>query len=107
MLPGTYAYVTTGHVGKAVLMENGGGDGLSVAPWQVVLGLGASLLAIGYIGQLAKRAVEEADAEALMAGEAHALSQAPPHGAGPAGAAAGGAAAAAAAAAEEGRKRQQ
>jgi hypothetical protein len=68
MLPGTYAYVAAGHVGKSVLIDTGeGGGGLSVAPWQVVVGIGASLLAIGFIGQLAKRAVEEADAEALAA----------------------------------------
>lgn len=63
MLPGTYAYVTAGHVGKAILVEGQAGA-VSVAPWQVLLGLGASLLAIGFIGQLAKKAVEEADEEA-------------------------------------------
>jgi hypothetical protein len=63
MLPGTYAYVTAGHLGRAVLME-GGESALSIAPWQVAVGVGASLLAIGFIGQIAKRAIDEADAEA-------------------------------------------
>ncbi|GBF96563.1 hypothetical protein Rsub_09146 [Raphidocelis subcapitata] len=67
MLPGTYAYVAAGHVGKAIMIEGGEGSGLSVAPWQVVVGLTASLLAIGFIGQLAKRAVEEADSEPAAA----------------------------------------
>lgn len=64
MMPGTYAYVTAGHLGKAILVEGGEG-GLSVAPWQVMVGLGASLLAIGFIGQVAKRAIDEADAEVM------------------------------------------
>jgi uncharacterized membrane protein YdjX (TVP38/TMEM64 family) len=68
MLPGTYAYVTAGHVGKAVLLEGHGEAALGVAPWQVALGLTASLVAITVIGQLAKRAIEEADAEAAAAG---------------------------------------
>ena len=65
MLPGTYAYVSAGYVGKAVLLEGtahaGDGGGFDLAPWQIALGVGASILAIGFIGQLAKRAIEEAD----------------------------------------------
>ncbi|GBF88152.1 membrane protein [Raphidocelis subcapitata] len=64
ILPGTYAYVTAGHVGKAVLLEGGGAGALGVAPWQVGLGVGASLLAIAVIGQMARKAIEEADADA-------------------------------------------
>jgi uncharacterized membrane protein YdjX (TVP38/TMEM64 family) len=63
MLPGTYAYVTAGHFSKAVLVEGEGS--LSVEPWQIALGIGATALALGFIGQLAKKAVEEADQEAL------------------------------------------
>ncbi|KAG2493096.1 hypothetical protein HYH03_008759 [Edaphochlamys debaryana] len=59
MLPGTYAYVTAGHLGKAALVEGEGS--LGVESWQVVLGLGVTLLAIGYVGRLAKTAIEEAD----------------------------------------------
>ena len=73
MLPGTYAYVTAGHLGKSVLLEAGAagaGAGASVAPWQVALGAAASLLAIAFVGQLAKNAVEEADAEAAAEAEA-------------------------------------
>lgn len=65
MLPGTCAYVTAGHVGKAVLLEGGS---MSVAPWQVATGLGASLLALAFIGQMARSAIEEADAGADGAG---------------------------------------
>lgn len=64
MLPGTYAYVTAGHVGKAVLVEGGEGA-LGLESWQVALGLGTTLLALGFVGQIAKKAVEQADQEAL------------------------------------------
>jgi len=82
ILPGTYAYVTAGHVGRAILIQGGtaaaagegsvaaaaaAGEGLSVAPWQVGIGLGASLLAIAFIGQMAKRAIDEADEESAAA----------------------------------------
>ncbi|GLC37887.1 hypothetical protein PLESTM_000659800 [Pleodorina starrii] len=60
MLPGTYAYVSAGHLGKAALMDGEGSVG--VESWQVALGLGVTLLAIGYVGQLAKNAIEEAEA---------------------------------------------
>ncbi|KAG2424516.1 hypothetical protein HXX76_014397 [Chlamydomonas incerta] len=70
MLPGTYAYVTTGHLGKAALMDGEGS--LGVESWQVALGLGVTLLAIGYVGQLAKGALEEAEQESDMEDEAEA-----------------------------------
>lgn len=60
---GTYAYVTAGHVGKAVLTEGEGSFG--VESWQVAVALGATVLALGFVGQLARNAVEEADREAL------------------------------------------
>jgi hypothetical protein len=60
---GTYAYVTAGHVGKAVLTEGEGSFG--VESWQVAVALGATVLALGFVGRLAKNAVEEADREAL------------------------------------------
>jgi hypothetical protein len=60
---GTYAYVTAGHVGKAVLTEGEGSFG--VESWQVAVALGATILALGFVGRLAKSAVEEADREAL------------------------------------------
>ncbi len=59
MLPGTYAYVSAGHLGKAALMDGEGSVG--VESWQVALGLGVTLLAIGYIGRLAKNAITEAE----------------------------------------------
>lgn len=63
LLAGTYAYVTAGHVGKAVLTEGEGSFG--VESWQVAVALGATVLALGFVGRLAKNAVEEADREAL------------------------------------------
>lgn len=60
---GTYAYVTAGHVGKAVLTEGEGSFG--VESWQVAVALGATVLALGFVGRLAKNAVEEADREVL------------------------------------------
>lgn len=60
---GTYAYVTAGHVGKAVLTEGEGSFG--VESWQVAVALGATILALGFVGRLAKNAVEEADREAI------------------------------------------
>jgi hypothetical protein len=77
MLPGTYAYVTAGHIGRAILIDGGEG-GLSVAPWQVAVGVGASLLAIGFIGTLAKRAIDEADADAAVAAPAKPAAAQPP-----------------------------
>jgi hypothetical protein len=78
ILPGTYAYVTAGHVSKAILLQGGsaaaagaaggGGGGMSVAPWQLAVGVGASLVAIAFIGQIATKAIEEADREADAAG---------------------------------------
>jgi uncharacterized membrane protein YdjX (TVP38/TMEM64 family) len=43
MLPGTWAYVGTGHVGKAVLLEGGGS--LNVELWQVRPAMPCILLA--------------------------------------------------------------
>jgi hypothetical protein len=62
-LAGTYAYVTAGHVGKAVLTEGEGSFG--VESWQVAVALGATVLALGFVGRLAQNAVEEADREVL------------------------------------------
>lgn len=60
---GTYAYVTAGHVGKAVLTE--GKEGLGVESWQIGLALGATALALGFVGRIAQQAVLEADQETL------------------------------------------
>ena len=53
----------SGHVGKAVLTKGEGA--ISFDSWHVGLALGATLLALGFVGRLATKAVEEADAEAL------------------------------------------
>ena len=74
MLPGTYAYVSAGYVGRAVLLDAAGGGaaggaasaaaGAGTPSWLLGVGVGASILAVGFIGQLAKRAIDEADAAA-------------------------------------------
>lgn len=61
MLPGTYAYVSAGHVGRAVLAEGEGFAGFE--SWQVFVGLAVTLLAIGFVGSMAKKAIEEVEAE--------------------------------------------
>jgi hypothetical protein len=50
-------------VGKAVLTEGEGSFG--VEGWQVGLALGATALALGFIGRIAQQAVLEADQEVL------------------------------------------
>ena len=62
MAPGTYALVTTGHVGKAVFLQGEGS--LSPELWQVGLGLAGTALALGFIGRLAAQAIKDADSEA-------------------------------------------
>eukprot|EP00798_Chlamydomonas_sp_ICE-L_P020916 gene20916-27764_t len=61
MLPGTYAFVSAGDFGAAVLM-NGEGS-LEVSPLQIGVGLAVTVVALGFIGQLAKKAIEDADRE--------------------------------------------
>lgn len=73
---GTYAYVTAGHVGKAVLTAGEGGGGLNMDTWHVGLALGATVLALGFVGRLAQQAVEEADREALAEAAAEAAAKA-------------------------------
>ena len=46
------APATTGSYGRALL--DGEGEGLAVEPWQVALGIGFTLLALLYIGRVAK-----------------------------------------------------
>lgn len=54
-------YVHAGYIGRAVFMDGEGS--LPINAWQIGLGLGATLLALGFVGQLAKQAVEEVDKE--------------------------------------------
>ncbi len=59
------AYVSdtqAGNYGREYL--DGGEAGLGVAWWQIALGAGATALALGYIGQVAKKALDEAEGEA-------------------------------------------
>lgn len=60
MFPGTVAYVSAGHVGKAAFLE---GESLPLEWWQIALAFGISAVAVGYIGSLAKSALKELDEE--------------------------------------------
>lgn len=61
MLPGTIAYVYAGNYGRALI--DGDGDVGGVKGWQVALGLGITVLAVGYIGKLAKKALDDVENE--------------------------------------------
>lgn len=58
MLPGTYAYVSAGVAGRAVVMEGGEGS-LDLQPVQIALALGTTIVALAFVGQTAKNAIEE------------------------------------------------
>ena len=60
MFPGTVAYVSAGHVSKVAVL---GGDGIPLEWWQVALAGGVTVAVIGYIGNEAKKAIEELDRE--------------------------------------------
>ncbi|KAF5828794.1 hypothetical protein DUNSADRAFT_17073 [Dunaliella salina] len=62
MLPGTYAYVNAGVAGRAVVMEGGEG-GMSLDPVQIGLALVTSAVAVAFIGQTAKKAIEDMEQE--------------------------------------------
>eukprot|EP00892_Ulva_mutabilis_P011834 jgi/Ulvmu1/9022/UM005_0113.1 len=61
MFPGTVAYVSAGHVGKAAL---GGGESLSLGWWQIAAAFAVTGAAIAYIGSLATAALKEEEARA-------------------------------------------
>jgi uncharacterized membrane protein YdjX (TVP38/TMEM64 family) len=67
MLPGTLAYVAAGTYGRDFFL--GGAEGMAgsgaggVEPWQVAVGLSVTLLAVGYVGRLAKKALTEVELE--------------------------------------------
>lgn len=56
-LPGTFAYVNAGKYGREIL-EGGAQGGMHM--WQVGLGLGATVLAMWYIGRMANDAMKGA-----------------------------------------------
>ena len=61
MLPGTIAYVYAGNYGRALIDTDGTGDMGGVKGWQVALGLGITVLAVGYIGKLAQKALSDVE----------------------------------------------
>lgn len=62
LLKKTRLGMQAGNYGREYL--DGGEAGLGVAWWQIAIGAGATALALGYIGQVAKKALDEAEAEA-------------------------------------------
>ena len=66
MLPGTFAYVVAGSYGKEVLLA--GKEHTGPAGWQIALVVLLTAGVITYIGQLAKRAMEEIDEEISRGG---------------------------------------
>jgi uncharacterized membrane protein YdjX (TVP38/TMEM64 family) len=58
-LPGTFAYVSAGSYGRKVIDGADAGGGIS--SWQIAVGAAVTILAIGYIGRLAKQALDEVD----------------------------------------------
>eukprot|EP01026_Neomeris_dumetosa_P031342 TRINITY_DN2486_c0_g1_i4.p1 TRINITY_DN2486_c0_g1~~TRINITY_DN2486_c0_g1_i4.p1 ORF type:complete len:333 (+),score=51.67 TRINITY_DN2486_c0_g1_i4:193-1191(+) len=61
MLPGTFAYVFAGSASRNVFLEGQAGSGL--AWWQIALGIGSTVLALLYVGRVAKRALEKYERE--------------------------------------------
>lgn len=61
MLPGTYAYVSAGQIGKAVLSEGEGS--FNFFSWHVAGGLAVTGVAIAFVGRLAKQALDEFEQE--------------------------------------------
>ena len=63
MLPGTWAYVSAGHVGSTVMREgNGVMQGLGGVPWwQVGLGVAATAGVLVYLSNMASSALEDID----------------------------------------------
>lgn len=62
MLPGTVAYVSAGSYGRKLM--DGADTGGGISNWQIALGIAVTLVAVGYIGKLAKNALDEVDEEA-------------------------------------------
>lgn len=50
----------SGSYGRA-LLDSGEAGGIGVETWQVALGAAVTLLALGYVGRVAKKALDEAD----------------------------------------------
>eukprot|EP01025_Chloroclados_australasicus_P062639 TRINITY_DN8227_c0_g4_i1.p1 TRINITY_DN8227_c0_g4~~TRINITY_DN8227_c0_g4_i1.p1 ORF type:complete len:350 (+),score=51.02 TRINITY_DN8227_c0_g4_i1:104-1153(+) len=61
MLPGTIAYVFAGSASRDVFLEGQSGTGL--AWWQIALGVGTTILALLYVGRIAKNALEKYEQE--------------------------------------------
>lgn len=64
MLPGTVLYVIAGAYSRE-LLDNDESMGLPVNRWQIGLGIGITLAILGYLGTLAKDALDEAEEEGV------------------------------------------
>jgi len=55
-------WLVPGSYGRA-LLDSGEAGALGVEGWQVAAGAAVTLLALGYVGRVAKKALDEADVE--------------------------------------------
>ena len=60
MIPGTFAYVSAGSVGRSLMESGGAGPGQI---WQAAAGLGVAIVSGTYVARVASKALEEAEAE--------------------------------------------
>ena len=59
MLPGTWAYISAGNVGRMVI----DGTGTGFPPWEIGLGLMVTVAVLLLTGNLAREALKEIDKE--------------------------------------------
>lgn len=59
MLPGTFAYVTVGAMGKSAIQGTNDAAGLDFGWWQAGLAVAITSVAVGYVGRLAQNALSE------------------------------------------------
>lgn len=59
MLPGTWAYVSAGSVGRNIM----DGGSASFSPVEIVLGVGVTIAALWFVGSTAKKALDEIEEE--------------------------------------------
>lgn len=59
MLPGTWAYISAGNVGRQVI----DGEGTGLPPWEIAVGLVVTVVVLLIIGNWAKAALKDIESE--------------------------------------------